>query len=73
MEQARAEAIIAKQRSIDALTKYIEAEINNGSMTDKLYKQLNNRLHAEKRELLIVKGEIPKDDKKRKFRNGIYM
>lgn len=73
MEQARVAHINALTQSIQTSRHLLQLTLESGNINQKQYKELLDRIYVDEKKLLIAKGEIPEEKKKKRFRNGLYM
>ena len=73
MEKARQDAIDAMASEMEANRKLFNAEMEAGTMTQKLNKSLTDIYHRIRIEREILLGNLPKSAKKPRFRNGTYI
>lgn len=70
IEDAKLACIDANEKALIALEKWWSLEPEKTPKTYKHYIDSRERLRID---TLILKGELPKSDKKKRFRNGLYL
>ena len=69
LEEAKQDCINANEQALISLEKWWSLEPEKTPKTYKHYIDSRERLRID---TLILKGELPKPDKKKTFRNGLY-
>jgi hypothetical protein len=70
LEEAKQACINANEQALIALEKWWSLETEK---TPKTYKHYIDRKEQLRIDTLILKGELPKPDKKKRFSNGLYL